>query len=332
MEEKESGKYGILERFFQFLDKRPNLVILLLTIGVILITEGFIFIYATLNRWFDHLPLLALFLVFSSGLIDLFVISSYIKNRGVSLVGEDTHYSMAPYLKKIDRYFPISNRYVSVFTGLAIVVFAFVHPLFGIGKGYIGDADIILILTGGFLMSYTFIPEKFNIERDFILTFFVFLMIFMAIVPELFDLLAGSFEYYFLTLPLHHVVSWIGINNWMIGYNEILFYYRGAPIPIQIARSCSGIYSFSIFTSAFIAFALVIYRKIDLKSTLFMGLGIFLAYIGNIVRMTIVVASGKYYGPRTMVWVHENVGYIIFLLWMTFFWILLYKFLMKGNE
>ena len=128
------------------------------------------------------------------------------------------------------------------------------------------------------------------------------------------------------------MLNLIGVPNRILTTSRIEYYHNGIAGVIIIARSCSGIYSFSIFSSSFIAFALVVYRKMDLKVILFMVLGTLLAYLGNIVRMTIVIASGHYYGAQTMIWVHENVGYVIFFAWMAFFWFLLYKFLMKGSE
>ena len=319
----------IVSRIFDFMDKKPYAVTALLIIGMILVAEGFIFIYSTLNHWFSHISLLILFGLFFTGFICLILVFFYTRSRGSRIERIKGYEEMAPYLKKLDRYFPISNRYVSIAIGTFIIFFAWFHNIVGIGgTSVIGDTDVLLILTGLFFIAYPFIPSKYHLERDFILTFLVLLVLFMGIVPFLFDEF-GSFKYYFLTLPVHHMLDLIGVPNRILTPDRIGYPHNKIWGAIIIARSCSGIYSFSIFSSAFIAFALVVYRKLDVKVILFLILGILLAYFGNIIRMTIVIASGHYYGAQTMMWVHENVGYIIFFAWMGFFWFLLYKFLLK---
>ena len=324
-----------LEHMFDIFDRKKNVVSGLLILGVILILEGSIFIYSTLNGWFSHIPLSILFILLFAGFADigLIILYRYKRSKGEKSRMMERNKEMAPYLEKLDRYFHISNRYVSIGIGSAIIFFAWFHNIIGIGgTAKIGDTDVLIFLTGFSLILYSFIPAEYHLERDFTLTFLVFLVFLMGIIPSLFDEFSG-FKYYFLTRPLHEVLKSIGIQSKILGRSTISFRtVTKGPITLVIAKSCSGIYSFSIFTSAFIAFVLVVYRKLDRKSIIFLVLGIFLAYIGNILRMTIVVVSGYYYGVKTMMWVHGNVGYIIFFIWMGLFWFLLYKFLMKEPE
>ncbi len=317
-----------VDKIYSFMDKNPSTAPILLLIGVILVTEGLIYFYTTLQGWFSHITMEIIILMIVIGVADILFISLYIKRNYRK--GEEKDIDMAPYLKKIDRYLRISNPYISVILGALIVFVAWYHNVLGYGATTkIGDADLILIILGISFIFYPFVPPKFHIERDFILSFFIFLVIILAIMPFLFFLFGEAFIYYFLTLPVHWLLNVIGVPNRVITANRIGFKYNGYSKVIEIARACSGIYSFSIFTSAFIAFVLVVYRKLDIKAWLFLILGISLAYIGNVIRMTIVVASGHYYGPETMLWVHENIGYVIFFTWMAFFWFLLYHFLMR---
>ncbi len=325
---------SISEKLFNMLDKNKNLVILLLIIGIILVMEAFIFIYTTLNHWFSHLPILLLFILFSAGAIDIILIFLYRKSRGLKIGNAEQRMQMAPYLKMINRYIPISNRFISISIGLFLIASIWMMKVAGIGNPIFGDTDILLVMTGAMFILYPFIPNQYWMERDFTLTFLIFLLTIMGIIPFLFDMAGEDFIYYFLTMPLHNILRYIGIGNALVPPSSIILTGSASKLkgPIIIARSCSGIYSFSIFTSAFISFVLVVYQKIDRKSVLFLGLGIILAYIGNLLRMTIVVLSGYYYGQETLQWTHSNVGYIIFFAWMTVFWLLLYRWLMKEES
>ncbi len=300
----------------------------LMLIGFLIMMESFIFIYITVKRWFTHISILVFILTFIIGLL-MFIESLHYKNKfGI----KEKDGEMAPYLKKINRYMPLNNPLISGILGIMIITFSLTHYLFGLGSERMGEGDLTLFMFGGFLIIYPYIPQSYSIERDFILTFLGFLAVFMAVLPFLFDAGDESFKYYFLTYPVHKLLLIIGIENTLIPPSRITFVYDGKLNVVIIARACSGIDSFSIFSASFIAFVLVVYRKIDLQAIIFMTLGILLAYVGNVIRMTIVIASGYYYGPQTMSFVHANIGYLIFFVWMGLFWFLLYKYLMKNKD
>ncbi len=322
-----------LDAIFDILDRYRYLPLVLLISGMIIIMESFIFIYSSLGGYYSHLSILLLFTAFFIGILDFAILIIYSKKRGWVTEGIEEG-GMAPYLVKINRYIPISNMWVSIGIGILLISAIWVLMLIGVGNPKIGDSDVLLILTGIMFIIYPFIPKKYSLERDFILTFFVFLLIAMALIPFLFDLNSEGFTYYFLTMPLHNMLNLIGIRNLLVPPSTIHIIDPLSKIksPIIIARSCSGIYSFSIFTSAFVSFVLVIYRKIDLRAVLFLSIGIALAYLGNIIRMTVVVLAGYYYGSSTLEWTHANLGYLIFFAWMGFFWMLLYKFLIKAKK
>ena len=95
---------------------------------------------------------------------------------------------------------------------------------------------------------------------------------------------------------------------------------------LQIGLSCSGLYSVAIFVSAFTAFVAVEYKKFDHKVAMLLIVGIFLAWIANILRMTIIVIVGHYYGRNTMIWTHNNIGELIFMAWVILFWLFMFQY------
>src|SRR5207244_10829697 len=69
-------------------------------------------------------------------------------------------------------------------------------------------------------------------------------------------------------------------------------------LPVQvtlvITTACSGIYSFGIFASAFVAFVLAEERSMTKRIWVFLGLGLFMAYVANVLRMVAIVLVGYY--------------------------------------
>ena len=62
---------------------------------------------------------------------------------------------------------------------------------------------------------------------------------------------------------------------------------------------------------------------------LVLGVGLLVAYLGNLFRMVVIGIVGYYRGIHALLWAHENVGWIIFLSWSAVFWYLLLGYASK---
>ena len=311
-------------------EERPDLERALRLAGFLIAMGGFIFFYVESIGSFGHFPMYVPAIVVLAG-ICMILLAGWPEEKQIEKKPENYNY-----LSFIGEYIPINSIWFMLSAGILIILADLLYQYLGMVGSHegMGDMDIIVIMLGLTVAAYPLIPENYDLERDFILTFFVFLTIMMVAIPFLFSLEGEAFTYYFLLVPLHKVLLMLGIENIIIPPSTLKITDPMSMIKsdIIIARSCSGVYSFSIFVAASISFILVIYRKINAKSLLFIALAIILAYIGNVLRMTIVTLSGYYYGPDTMSWVHEVIGYPIFFAWMAFFWFLLYRFLIREKE
>jgi exosortase/archaeosortase family protein len=107
----------------------------------------------------------------------------------------------------------------------------------------------------------------------------------------------------------------------------------GRDIRLLIATSCSGVYSFAIFTSAFLAFVASEFRAWDRRLKWFLCMGIWAAYCANLLRMYIIVMVGHRWGSDAMMWAHANAGWLIYMAWVGAFWWLLFRwFFHAGDE
>ncbi len=207
----------------------------------------------------------------------------------------------------------------------------------------LGSNDYVALLLAGALIAYNYIPSKYRVERDFALLFMIFLFMILVVPTTIYSLAYSSepdtnsrITYYLLVLPTAGLLKMIGVDV-AYGHSLTLFQFSymhmevigpgGAIIPVSIGLSCTGLYSVSIFVSAFIAFIFVEYDRIDRKVLTMLSIGIFLAWLANVIRMAIIILVGKYYGWDAMEWTHNNIGEVIFMIWVSIFWLVMFKYM-----
>jgi archaeosortase C (PEF-CTERM variant) len=127
-----------------------------------------------------------------------------------------------------------------------------------------------------------------------------------------------------LAAPFAGILNLLGIHASSSGSMVIIYAHDGMnQLSLSISAYCAGLYSFSIFLAAFFSFVLV-FERLRTKTLAFvLGLGLLVAFLGNLFRMVIIGIVGYYRGLEALLWAHENVGWIIFLSWSAVFWYLL---------
>ena len=106
-------------------------------------------------------------------------------------------------------------------------------------------------------------------------------------------------------------------------------------VTVVITTACSGIYSFAIFGSAFIAFVLSEYDRLYWRTWALLGLGFLSAYVANVLRMAVIVLVGYFTDTtstalQSMLIAHSYAGWLIFLGWTALFWAALLRLLPIG--
>jgi exosortase/archaeosortase family protein len=233
---------------------------------------------------------------------------------------------------RLQPYFP--------FLGILVIILDIIYNLALSGTPELLTFDTIVLLFGGWMVIHNFIPKKFENERDFVFMFLFFLVV-ILVIPLLlirasvgdFDESVNFFSSNLLVPPVVGLLQVFGVPIYSVdGIWIHMGLKSGGDAIIGITTECSGIFSFAIFASAFLAFTFIEFERITKKVVLLMGLGIFAAYIANILRMTIIMFVGYQYDSgnlQNMLFAHANMGWIIFLLWISLFWLLMYKFFIK---
>lgn len=206
--------------------------------------------------------------------------------------------------------------------------------------------DTIVLLAAATFLGYGLVPTNYARERDFVLAFFTSLNVILVLPLLLARAFYADFE------RSVDVYSWVALAPetsavlHLIGVSNSLHAVPGAtapgitftprqfsvPVTVVITTSCSGIYSFGIFASAFIAFVVTEYQVMMRRTWVLLGLGLATSYVANVLRMVVIVFIGYYTeSPETdlqnMLIAHSFAGWLIFLGWIALFWSILLHFL-----
>ncbi len=199
--------------------------------------------------------------------------------------------------------------------------------------------DTIVILAACVFIVYGFVPPRFSRERDFVLTFVVALNA-ILVVPLLlaraweadFERSVDLYSWVALAPQTSAVLQLLGVQNSVhpvagMTAPGLTFtpQHLGVQVTVVITTACSGIYSFGIFGSAFVAFVLTEFERPARRVWLLMGLGLVASYVANVLRMVIIVLVGYYTDTaetdlQNMLLAHSYAGWLIFLAWIALFW------------
>lgn len=239
---------------------------------------------------------------------------------------------------KLERLFPM--------IGVMILSADLVYNLKLSASPALQTEDTIAILAACVFMVYGFAPPRFSRERDFVLTFVVALNA-ILVVPLLlaraweadFERSVDFYSWVALAPQTSAVLRLIGVENTIhpvAGATApgLTFtpQHLGVQVTVVITTACSGIYSFGIFASAFVAFVLTEFQRPARRVWILLGLGLATAYVANVLRMVIIVLVGYYTDTtetdlQNMLVAHSYAGWLIFLAWIALFWALLFRLL-----
>jgi archaeosortase C (PEF-CTERM variant) len=228
--------------------------------------------------------------------------------------------------------------------GIAVIVADLTYNAFLATTPELLEHDQAALLAGGMLVAYRFVPERYGRERDFVFLF-AFTLSLILVLPLLVLRAFGdinesvdAYSWVALAPQTGAILNAIGIPTTLgpvassTAPGLTFVTERGLQVTVAITSACSGIYSFAIFSSAFAAFVMTEQKRLTKRVVAFFGLGIFLAYLANILRMVAIVVIGYKYdtpekGVNNMLIAHSNFGWIIFLGWIALFWLLLFRFM-----
>jgi len=228
--------------------------------------------------------------------------------------------------------------------GFSIILAWSLWKLLAVGETNLRMNDFIVTLFGLSLVLYYQVPSKYVAQKDFAVLYLMFLTIVFVVIWGSYTLITGESyarvtaysEYYFITIPVVSLANMLGVSANAeldldgLGLSNIIVYeYDGKLLRLGIGSGCSGLYSAGLFFSAFLAFVLIRYAKVDRPILGALGLGLLVTWVGNIVRMAITILVGSVYGHPALAFVHSYLGILIFVACIAVFWFLIVRWLDK---
>jgi exosortase/archaeosortase family protein len=246
---------------------------------------------------------------------------------------------------RLVRWFPI--------VAIAVIAADLAYNQLVFGAISLGTEDTSVLLFAAALFAYPFVPRRFGRERDFVLAFMAALILILVVPLLLARLFYQDFErsvdvysWTALAPQTAGVLNLLGVPARVHAYTDpfgnllgtapaLTFMTRsGVPITVAITTACSGIYSFGIFASAFVAFVLTEFERFRPKVLGLLALGFLTSYAANVLRMVLIVLFGAYsdsteQSMNNLILAHSNLGWIIFLAWIALFWGLVFRFVVR---
>ena len=245
-------------------------------------------------------------------------------------------------------FLTVRGRLVPLFlpVGILLILADLLFNAFVSASSALQTHDQVLLLFAGVLCAYRFVPEDYHRERDFAFLFGLVLFL-LLVVPLLLirlftlDVTAGV-DLYSANLLAPQVAGILRLLGIPITHDGIwISIFTGQDvIKVGITTACSGLYSFSLFSAAFLGFVLTQYQRMDRRVAGLALLGILAAYLANVLRMVTIIYVGYTYsedlgaeqGIQALLFAHSNAGWLIFLAWISLFWVLLFRVLARRPQ
>ena len=230
------------------------------------------------------------------------------------------------------------------FVGFAIILLWSVWKMAFHGETNLRMEDFIVTLLGLSLILYSSGRTALGEVKDFVVLYLMLLTLVFVVIWRAYSLATGESqyritaysEYYLITAPVvwllqafgFHVNAVLDMDG--IGLSNIIEYeHNGSILRVGIGVGCSGLYSAGLFFSAFLAFVIARYRRLDSYTLVGLLVGFAMTWLSNIIRMAITVWAGIMWGHPALATVHSYIGIIVFVTLITVFWLLIIRWLDK---
>lgn len=195
----------------------------------------------------------------------------------------------------------------------------------------IGGYDSVLLALAVLLLLHPWLWPRYEWLTAFALLFLSFVLL-LYIVPVLIgNVFFGGFQNLsegvvtsLVAVPVYGILTLGGIPASLDGV-LLTFESQGTgSLTVWIGYYCAGFFSVALVVSAYVSWLLVEFEQINRRLMGFLALGVVLAWVANLIRVTLVILSGHWWGVDELKFVHENLGAPLFFGWMAlFFWLVM---------
>jgi archaeosortase C (PEF-CTERM variant) len=155
--------------------------------------------------------------------------------------------------------------------------------------------------------------------------FIVLYQFFYSLLPSLNNNFIHYFDHYFVLLPSLAIIKVLSNMDIHVVATETVHFNGFEDTSVVIGGPCSGIYSMILLVGLIVGYTKMEHLADKRKVSLLMVLTVLIAYIANLIRVSVLYYIGYYYGIERMMFVHVYLGWIIFIIIFSGVMTVLYK-------
>jgi len=179
----------------------------------------------------------------------------------------------------------------------------------------LGTLDTMTFLLGISLIASATKSENLRSMGEFgvyvAITFIALFTLFYGTFEEFIH----EFDHYAVLLPsMYLILRMIGISVDVIGTETVCLHAPAGDITLIIGGPCSGLYSMFLLISVIVAYAATENIRDGRMITALLGVTVVVAWIANLLRVSILYLVAYWYGNDVMMVVHTHLGWIIFVI------------------
>lgn len=205
-----------------------------------------------------------------------------------------------------------SNFYIVI--GILIVLADIVYNLKALNQ--LGTLDSMAFFMGISFIAYG--TSQYRRIGEFGIymsgTFIVLFIFFYSILPYFKNSFIHDFDHYFVLLPSLSIVNAITNMDIHIIDIETVHFNGFEDSTVEIGGPCSGLYSMMLLLGIIVGYVKMEHLNDRKKIYLLIFAAIIIAYISNLIRVSILYIVGYYYGIEKMMIVHVYLGWMIFII------------------
>lgn len=214
----------------------------------------------------------------------------------------------------------ISGEYITKSSRFYIIVGAFiliadiVYNLAALNQ--LGTIDSMTFFMGASFIAYGISQYRRIGEFGIYMsgTFLVLYLFFYSFLPSIRNNFIHEFDHYLVLLPSLAIVNAISDMNIQVVAIETVRIIGFEDATIVIGGPCSGLYSMMLLVGIIVGYAKMEHLRQKNKIFLLVITAIIVAYIANLIRVSMLYYVAYYYGIEKMMFVHVYLGWIIFII------------------
>lgn len=194
--------------------------------------------------------------------------------------------------------------------GVFIILADIVYNIYN--QSELGTLDTMTFLLGVSLIAST----TKNINLQSMGEFGIYVAItFIALFTFFYGTLEGfihEFDHYAVLLPSMYLIQLIGISVEVIGTETVCLHAPHQDMTLTIGGPCSGLYSMFLLISIIVGYTITENIRDARKISMLLGITIAIAWIANLLRVSLLYMVAYQYGQDVMMTVHTHLGWIVF--------------------